>query len=373
MTNTTHLTQCPACQHAFNITDEQLGLKSGYARCGNCHKIFSAIDHIIPASQESSEITSAPAVATPTEPTNDLELLFDDHSGLDEDGGIVTSPAHSNRVAKNNKNSASQANSTDFEIIDNFDTLPSAVTGDFSEHANAQKDTQDEAWLNDLLEEDNKKYQQHVVDNKLTTINRQNNDVTNLLDDLGVGVKYETAPSNDEYMQKLEQRMAGQVSTQRRQPSGSMGMNLVWLLGSLLLAAALYLQYLVFNMNELVKDPSKASQVATLCSMVGCHPPLANEQAINVNTLTINPTKGDANKTDLVLTVKNTTQEMVLYPNLKFTLRQGNETKSQFVLTPSQYVDANTTSMVAGEIRPVKLRIDYPRDKFEQANIDVFY
>lgn len=400
MTTSTHLTQCPACQHTFNITDEQLGLKSGYARCGNCQKIFSAIDNIISQTTANAVTPSAslaqpatPAIppaahTTPVAPTaplskaeidksaaDELAMLFDDHLGLDEAGTLVkTAPAASNPRAIKREQPAA-ASSDDFDIIDNFDSLPTSPKGgdvfESTVSSNA-KDSDNEAWLNELLEEDNKKYQTPIDDNKLTTIQRQDNDVTHMLEEFGVGVKYETAPSENEYQQKLEQRLAGQVASQRRVKAGSTGMTAIWAIGSLLLGVALWAQYIFFNFNDLIKDPSKVGQVSALCSVVQCKMPLADTNAVEVSTLTINTAKGDAQKTDLVLVVKNKTQQSVLFPNLKFTLRQGNQTKAQFVLTPKQYVDDSTT-MLSGQIEPIKLRIDYPKSQFEQANIDVFY
>lgn len=37
-------TRCPACQTAFRVTDEQLGVRDGKVRCGHCNHVFNAID-----------------------------------------------------------------------------------------------------------------------------------------------------------------------------------------------------------------------------------------------------------------------------------------------------------------------------------------
>lgn len=398
MTRTaTHLTRCPFCEHTFAITEEQLGVKSGYARCANCEKIFSAIDNILtvagtatPAVNLSNPLTThSPSAMSETKPTassiptsnsavkpsvttavseekplsNDTPLLFDDHLGIvDED---EEQPKSTNKLGQQ-----TDKNEADFEIIDNFDSLPMPPTASVSQPTASKKDSQDEAWLTQLLEQENKQ-PDPIIDTKLTPVTNQTNDVTLMLEDLGVGVKHETAPNEDEYQKKLEQRLSSQVASQRRLKTGS-GMTMVWAVGSLLLGLALWVQYTLFNMNDLVKDPVKAGHVATLCSLLSCKPPLADTKAIDVRTLSLT-SASDAQKSDMILSLKNTTQQTVLFPNLKVTLRQGNETKAQFVLTPNQYTEANNTTLLPEQIQPLKLRIDYPKSKFEQANIDVFY
>ncbi len=40
-------TRCPACETVFRITSEQLRAKAGRVRCGTCHHVFNAFDHLI--------------------------------------------------------------------------------------------------------------------------------------------------------------------------------------------------------------------------------------------------------------------------------------------------------------------------------------
>ena len=49
MTQSSLQTQCPNCQTRFRVTEEQLGIAKGKVRCGNCMKVFNAIEHqVIP-------------------------------------------------------------------------------------------------------------------------------------------------------------------------------------------------------------------------------------------------------------------------------------------------------------------------------------
>ena len=69
-------TYCPNCQTVFRITAEQLRLRAGKVRCGQCHHVFNALDRllddsesvVIPAPIDKPVITVAPARVT-TPPT----------------------------------------------------------------------------------------------------------------------------------------------------------------------------------------------------------------------------------------------------------------------------------------------------------------
>ena len=53
MTQSSLQTQCPNCQTRFRVTEEQLGIAKGKVRCGNCMKVFNAIEHqVIPGGGE---------------------------------------------------------------------------------------------------------------------------------------------------------------------------------------------------------------------------------------------------------------------------------------------------------------------------------
>ncbi|MEY4754001.1 MAG: hypothetical protein RJA44_1676 [Pseudomonadota bacterium] len=39
-------TACPACSTVFRVVQDQLKVSEGWVRCGNCHKVFNAIEHL---------------------------------------------------------------------------------------------------------------------------------------------------------------------------------------------------------------------------------------------------------------------------------------------------------------------------------------
>jgi predicted Zn finger-like uncharacterized protein len=40
-------TRCPECQTIFRVTPEQLKARAGKVRCGQCHAVFNALDHLL--------------------------------------------------------------------------------------------------------------------------------------------------------------------------------------------------------------------------------------------------------------------------------------------------------------------------------------
>ena len=71
------VTRCPACRTAFRLVADQLRLRQGLVRCGQCDTVFDAREHLIevpaaptpaaaPTSSPASTPTPAPAAAAPS-------------------------------------------------------------------------------------------------------------------------------------------------------------------------------------------------------------------------------------------------------------------------------------------------------------------
>lgn len=53
------ITRCPACSTSFRITPEQLKAVQGKVRCGQCQKVFNAIDTLLDSAAETKLATAA--------------------------------------------------------------------------------------------------------------------------------------------------------------------------------------------------------------------------------------------------------------------------------------------------------------------------
>ncbi|MGT2492925.1 zinc-ribbon domain-containing protein [Cupriavidus basilensis] len=68
------VTRCPACRTAFRLVADQLRLRQGLVRCGQCDTAFDAREHLIelpapePASEAAVAAEAAASVAAPAPP-----------------------------------------------------------------------------------------------------------------------------------------------------------------------------------------------------------------------------------------------------------------------------------------------------------------
>ncbi|KUE84829.1 hypothetical protein ASL20_31580 [Cupriavidus necator] len=66
------VTRCPACRTAFRLVADQLRLRQGLVRCGQCETVFDAREHLIeiplPAGAASSASSAPSAAASPATP-----------------------------------------------------------------------------------------------------------------------------------------------------------------------------------------------------------------------------------------------------------------------------------------------------------------
>ncbi len=71
-------TRCPVCDTVFRVTSEQLRLKAGKVRCGQCQSVFNAFDHLVPEATsplpEILPLAAAPVPPMPVEQLPDLPL-----------------------------------------------------------------------------------------------------------------------------------------------------------------------------------------------------------------------------------------------------------------------------------------------------------
>ncbi len=364
-------TQCPHCQHTFMITESQLAIKNGLARCGNCRNIFSAIDNL---SSPSQQHTNRPT-AVPTVDRRKEEYTFIPN---DEKLSLETNNQDISNNTQEKQKSITQPKPVklDMEIIDNFDN-PSLVnqTSVSANIKNSKKNIDnDHSWIEKLLEEekDNEKHA-YIEDNKLTPIHAETNSVSSLLEKFGVASTTEPSLKQDEYIEKISQRFNQQQPTsQQAVERKALGMQLVWLLGSILLVFSLFIQYIVFNIDNLIKNPDTAEKLINTCQTLKlpCNLPSTDLTVIHIKTISVNA-KG--NQSDVIFTLSNQSDIRQLYPNLRIRLLNNTNTIAQTVISPNEYLDVSNQQLMPKQIKPVKIRLDYQRNKFDQVAIESFY
>ena len=386
--------KCPNCQHAFKINDEQLAVKNGYVRCSYCKTIFSAADQLEQQKITNNNPPASPNHQTPSALIDDKsnDILFDDESALDEAGNPIVDepviPISPYPLSQSHTKSAYvKSNSTidDLEIIDNFDQLPKGKDSkptkpiiDDKDAAEAIELAQDKdassdenAWLLSLMAQADDNEADDTAGAKRGMDGVFNTDI---FDQIPIDTRSEQQSDLLAYQQKIDERLSQQVSSQQLANAKIFNMRIVWGLGSLLLVFLLAAQYIIFNIDTLITSKANAAVLSTICHKIpACQLPLADTELIDVQMLALAHSSKQAGKTDLVFTLTNTTDNNIVYPSVKVSLRSGNTILAQTLLTPSHYLEAGNNYLMPHQIKPIKLRIDFPKTKVQAANIELVY
>lgn len=386
--------KCPNCQHAFKINDEQLAVKNGYVRCSYCKTIFSATEQLEQQKITNNNPLASPSNQMPSALIDDKseEILFDDESGIDEAGNLIVDepvkPISPYPLSQSHTKSAyAKSNSTidDLEIIDNFDQLPIAKNSnpkvligdeDAVEAIDLAQDNEtlgdEQAWLLSLMAQaDDNEAADDTAGAKRGMDGVFNTDI---FDQIPIDTRSEQQADLLAYQQKIDERLSQQVSSQQALNAKIFNMSIIWGLGSLLLVFLLAAQYIIFNINTLITSTTNAALLSTICHKIpACQLPLADTGLIDVQMLALAHSSKQAGQTDVVFTLTNTTDNNIIYPSVKVSLRNGNTILAQTLLTPTDYLEAGNNYLMPHQIKPVKLRIDFPKTKVQAANIELIY
>lgn len=391
--------KCPNCQQAFKINDEQLAVRHGYVRCSYCKTIFSAAEQLEQKKIANNNPLSSPNHQTPSAFIDDKSegILFDDESGLDEAGNPIvnepvkpTSPYALSKSSTPSAKAKSTSQLDDFEIIDNFEQLPKAKASkpkkpiiDDNDAAEAIELAQDKdasgdenAWLQSLMAQADDNEAMDDASATHTKPKRGMNGVfnTDIFDQIAIDTGSEQQSDLLAYQKKIDARLSQQVSSQQSLNAKTFNMGIVWGLGSLLLIFVLAAQYIIFNLNTLITSKANAALLSTICHKIpACQLPLADTKLIDVQMLALAHSSKQAGQTDVVFTLTNTTDNNIIYPSVKVSLRSGNTILAQTLLTPSHYLEAGNNYLMPHQIKPIKLRIDFPKTKVQAANVELVY
>ena len=391
--------KCPNCQHAFKINDEQLAVRHGYVRCSHCKTIFSAAEQLEQKKIANNNPLVSPNNQTPSALIDDKSegILFDDESGLDEAGNPIvnepvkpTSPYALSKSSTTSAKAKSTSKLDDFEIIDNFDQLPKAKDSkpkkpiiDDKDAAEAielvqDKDTSgdENAWLQSLMAQADDNEAMDDSSATHTKPKRGLNTVfnTDIFDQIAIDTGSEQRADLLAYQKKIDERLSQQVSSQQSLNAKIFNMGIVWGLGSLLLIFVLAAQYIIFNIDTLITSKANAAVLSTICHKIpACQLPIADTGLIDVQMLALAHSSKQAGQTDMIFTLTNTTDNNIIYPSVKVSLRSGNTILAQTLLTPSHYLEAGNNYLMPHQIKPIKLRIDFPKTQVQAANIELVY
>jgi predicted Zn finger-like uncharacterized protein len=397
-------TQCPHCQACFKIQQTQLNKVNATVSCDQCQQSFLVNKHLIVTSDtpNSSDISNSSSTQTTATAHHNVQSKLNNQSA-----SSTSSRNQANNISSKAKSSLNKKRSSDtlihdyliyddmdidepedsileYDSLDSMDawltqatntnsaptsadtsqntsfktanktnerftkssavhatTMPSLIAQEVLSSAAANDihasidDIADNSWLEALLEEQNKREEKPVDDT----------DLSQLLLDMGVPIRDE-GNSITEHAKKTQSQFA---STPTTHSIASM----LWVLGCLVLALLLAAQYLMFNLETLVKNPANAQRLQTVCSVAACSLPSADLTALTITDPSHRSSqiKTAGTFSDISAILNNQSTQAQLYPNIKVSVYGADNLIGEFIAAPNDYLLGKPSQLTANNNR----------------------
>jgi len=414
-------TQCPHCQACYSVKQTQLNQVNATISCDRCQQSFLVNKHLVvnseviqkptpqknipaqqkaqtqPISNEQKANTSSnqhklqnvpnrPTSSTNKKKSSDTlihdDLIYDDmdiddpeedvqeYDSLDSMDAWLTqasntspsvattekpkAPLSKETIKSSNSSTKKPSTSTISASSSTQDILSSAAANDI--HANVES-TDNNSWLQKLLEEQNQDEETPPDDT----------DLSKLLSDMGVPVKDEE-PAADDRLRKTQLPFA---PTQTTRSIAS----LLWILGCLVLALLLAAQYVIFNLENLVKNPAYAQRLQSICSVAACSLPSADLSALTINNTFYRSSqiKTAGTFSDIGATLSNGSPQAQLYPNVKISVYGKDEIIGEFIADPNDYLLGKQSQLAANTDRQLLFTIPVANAQIRDITMTALY
>lgn len=376
-------TQCPHCQACFKLKQTQLNKVNAAVCCDQCQQSFLVNRHLI----VTTDTPPNPTDSTTTNPNNksnakpssnkpsstvfsntlihdgliydDMDIEESDENNLEYDS-LASMDAWLSK-ADNNSHTTS-ITSKQHNNLDKSDESAAQVALSSAEanniHANID-DTTDNAWLEDLLKEQNKN------DNTV----QEDTDLSQLLLSMGVPFKDEDR-THEERVKKMEAQAKFTPTPARRSIA-----SLLWTLGCLVLGLLLFAQYIIFNLETLVKNPAHAERLQTLCTIAACSLPSADLAALTITELSHKPSqiKTTGTFSEVSATLNNQSVQAQLYPSVKVSVYGANALLGEFIAAPDDYLLSTQSQIAADSRRQLLFTIPIANAQIREVSVSPVY
>lgn len=387
-------TQCPHCQACFKVQQTQLNKVNATVNCDQCQQSFLVNQHLIvtaddpnhtadPAdtsthqySQPDTKIdATAPSKKTSKDIPSDTlihdDLIYDDMD-IDEpeedileydslesmDEWLTQASAASTKTKQASPKQSSgldKSTSSSTEASSAQVALSSAAANDI--RANID-DSADNLWLEKLLKEQN-------IDEKNL---EDDTDLSKLLTDMGVPLKRENNPAKDQ--DKKDQTRYTPTAQKRSIAS------LLWILGCLVLALLLFAQYIIFNLETLVKNPVHAERLQAVCAIAACSLPSADLSALTTTNAShrASQIKQGGQFSDISATLNNQSAQAQLYPDISVHIYGADdELIGAFIAAPADYLLSKQNQLAANSARQLLFTIPVTNRQIKNITIEPIY
>lgn len=401
-------TQCPHCQACFKIQQTQLNKANATVSCQHCQQSFLVNEHLIvtpdvPNTSIAQADTKTPHIngrfdsrthsATPTKADNKNgssgsksslhkqhkkysssdTLIHDDliHDDMDIDESEDTILEYDSldsmdawlTQASYASTAAHKPSSQSYKVNDKKSSASIAITepvvlsSTAANNIHASIDnTAENSWLEQLLEEQNKNEGTPTDDT----------DLSQLLLEMGVPLK------DDETLEERVRKSQARLVPPSSKHSVA---SLLWTLGCLVLALLLFAQYVIFNLDTLVKNPVHAQRLQAICSVAACSLPSADLTAFTITDSSHNSSRiqNTATFSDVSVTLSNQSTKAQLYPDIKVSVYGANDLIGTFIATPTDYLLSKQHYLAANSEQKLLFTIPVVNAQIREVTISPLY
>lgn len=149
----------------------------------------------------------------------------------------------------------------------------------------------------------------------------------------------------------------------------------LWLAGCLVLTLLLGAQYVIFNLDNLVKNPAHAARLQSFCSALACSLPSADISTLKVNNISYVASKVNTlpGFSDIRANLSNQNPQAQLLPNLKVSVYGSNALIGEFIATPDKYVLSTEYQINAEQAKPVMFTVKVPVNQIRNIKVEPIY
>ena len=222
------------------------------------------------------------------------------------------------------------------------------------------------AWLERLLQEQNATEYPAIND-------REDTELTQQLTDMGVPTLH-TQANNQARANKIQSRMQASRVTSAHHNAPAIA-TLLWTTASGLLILLLFTQYIIFNIDNLAKNPAVASRLQAVCSVLPCTLPLADINAFIITKPTVKASqfKNARIFSDIQAQLVNKDDQTQLLPNLKVSIYTQDTIIGEFIAQPADYLLSSETKLAAERRKSVMFTVPITANKISKVMIEPFY
>ncbi|WP_025917166.1 DUF3426 domain-containing protein [Herminiimonas sp. CN] len=310
-------TRCPHCHTTFRVAHDQLKLRGGIVRCGQCRQVFNGIEHLLPPAG------IQPAANPGVPPKDDLShvdrLIPPAAVGNQVEIGLPS------RVDSEPDAAAPQPKLTEpANILDELDYA--ALEGMTLMHFPPadQPEQPDESAPAAGVAADNPSLTEHnTAPTEKTSAARFETRIEPGLTAALPAAEPDFAPQAEEYPQDEPGFIAAARRRQHREPRS----RLLFGIGSTILALTLLAQAAYALRHQIAAHlPQTRPALLAVCRTLGCSITLpARIDAISIESSELQTQPGTAGTLTLTLLLRNRSSTAQAWPDMELTLNDGNE------------------------------------------------